>query len=80
MDQIEQIVSDLMMPIKKVVNDSYYYGRHPEDSRKELEKAENKLAEKLQEQYERGQQDLAKAWQRKHLGVTNEESGTNIFN
>lgn len=68
MDEFEQIASGLMMPIKKVVNDSYYYGRHPEDSRKELEKAENKLAEKLREQYERGQQDLAKAWQRKHLG------------
>lgn len=29
MDEFEQIASGLMMPIKKVVDDSYYYGRHP---------------------------------------------------
>lgn len=34
MDQIEQIVSGLMMPIIKEFNDAYYYGRHPEQSRK----------------------------------------------
>lgn len=59
MNEFEQIASGLMMPIKKGV---------PEDNRKVLDEVENKLAEKLQEQYEKGQQDLAKAWQRKHLG------------
>ncbi|KRL84629.1 hypothetical protein [Ligilactobacillus apodemi] len=54
MDQIEQIVSGLMMPIKKEVNDAYYYGRHPEKSRKVLSNLEDELAKKFKEQYELG--------------------------
>ena len=50
MDQIEQIVSGLMMPIKKEVND----GRHPEDSRKVLDELETKLSSQLAKQYVKG--------------------------
>lgn len=50
MDQIEQIVSDLMMPIIKEVND----GRHPEDSRKVLDELETKLSSQLARQYVKG--------------------------
>ena len=53
MDQIEQIVSGLMMPIKKEVNDAYY-GRHPEDSRKVLDELETKLSSQLARQYVKG--------------------------
>ena len=62
MDQIEQIVSGLMMPIKKEVNDAYYYGRHPEQSRKVLDELETKLSSQLARQYvkgwEEGQREL----------------------
>lgn len=54
MDQIEQIVSGLMMPIKKEVNDAYYYERHPEDSRKVLDELETKLSSQLARQYVKG--------------------------
>lgn len=54
MDQIEQIVSGLMMPIKKEVNDAYYYGRHPEQSRKVLDELETKLSSQLARQYVKG--------------------------
>lgn len=54
MDQIEQIASGLMMPIKKEVNDAYYYGRHPEDSRKVLDELETKLSSQLARQYVKG--------------------------
>ena len=54
MDQIEQIVSGLMMPIKKEVNDAYYYGRHPKDSRKVLDELETKLSSQLARQYVKG--------------------------
>ena len=54
MDQIEQIVSDLMMLIKKEVNDAYYYGRHPEQSRKVLDELETKLSSQLARQYVKG--------------------------
>ena len=54
MDQIEQIVSGLMMPIEKEVNDAYYYGRHPEDSRKVLDELETKLSSQLARQYVKG--------------------------
>ncbi len=54
MDQIEQIVSGLMVPIKKEVNDAYYYGRHPEDSRKVLDELETKLSSQLARQYVKG--------------------------
>lgn len=50
MDQIEQIVSGLMMPIKKEVND----GRHPEQSRKVLDELETKLSSQLARQYVKG--------------------------
>ncbi|WP_404387522.1 hypothetical protein [Ligilactobacillus animalis] len=50
MDQIEQIVSNLMMPIKKEVND----GRHPEQSRKVLDELETKLSSQLARQYVKG--------------------------
>lgn len=50
MDQIEQIVSDLMMPIIKEAND----GRHPEDSRKVLDELETKLSSQLARQYVKG--------------------------
>lgn len=72
MDQIEQIVSGLMMPIKKEVNDAYYYGRHPEDSRKVLDELETKLSSQLARQYMRGwkagQQALAQELQKKTVG------------
>ena len=54
MDQIEQIVSGLMMPIKKEVNDAYYYGRHPEQSRIVLDELETKLSSQLARQYVKG--------------------------
>lgn len=54
MDQIEQIASGLMMPIKKEVNDAYYYGRHPEQSRKVLDELETKLSSQLARQYVKG--------------------------
>lgn len=50
MDQIEQIVSGLMMPIIKEFND----GRHPEDSRKVLDELETKLSSQLARQYVKG--------------------------
>ena len=50
MDQIEQIVSGLMMPIIKEVND----GRHPEQSRKVLDELETKLSSQLARQYVKG--------------------------
>ena len=69
MDQIEQIVSDLMMPIIKEVND----GRHPEDSRKVLDELETKLSSQLARQYVKGwnegRKDLAQEIQKlKGLG------------
>lgn len=54
MDQIEQIVSGLMMPIIKEVNDAYCYGRHPEQSRKVLDELETKLSSQLARQYVKG--------------------------
>lgn len=54
MDQIEQIVSGLMMPIIKEFNDAYYYGRHPEDSLKVLNELETKLSSQLARQYVKG--------------------------
>lgn len=72
MDQIEQIVSGLMIPIKKEVNDAYYYGRHPEDSRKVLDELETKLSSQLARQYDlgwkAGQQALAQKLQQKKVG------------
>lgn len=72
MDQIEQIVSGLMMPIKKEVNDAYYYGRHPEQSRKVLDELETKLASQLARQYAKGwnagQQALIQELQQKRVG------------
>ena len=50
MDQIEQIVSGLMMPIIKEVND----GRHQEQSRKVLDELETKLSSQLARQYVKG--------------------------
>lgn len=50
MDQIEQIVSGLMMQIKKEVND----GRHQEQSRKVLDELETKLSSQLARQYVKG--------------------------
>ena len=50
MDQIEQIVSGLMMSIKKEVND----GRHQEQSRKVLDELETKLSSQLARQYVKG--------------------------
>ena len=68
MDQIEQIVSGLMMPIKKEVNDAYYYGRHPEQSRKVLDELETKLSSQLARQYvegwDAGRKDLAQEIQK----------------
>ena len=68
MDQIEQIVSGLMMPIKKEVNDAYYYGRHPEQSRKVLDELETKLSSQLARQYVKGwnagQRELAQKLQK----------------
>lgn len=68
MDKIEQIVSGLMMPIKKEVNDAYYYGRHPEDSRKVLDELETKLSSQLARQYVKGwnegQRELAQKLQK----------------
>ena len=68
MDQIEQIVSGLMMPIKKEVNDAYYYGRHPEQSRKVLDELETKLSSQLARQYvegwNEGQRELAQKLQK----------------
>ena len=65
MDQIEQIVSDIMMLIKKEVNDAYYYGRHPEQSRKVLYELETKLSSQLARQYvkgwEEGQRELTQS-------------------
>ncbi len=62
MDQIEQIVSGLMMPIKKEVNN----GRHPEQSRKVLDELETKLSSQLARQYvkgwDAGRQALANEW------------------
>ena len=49
MDQIEQIVSGLMMPIIKEFND----GRHPQ-SRKVLDELETKLSSQLARQYVKG--------------------------
>ncbi|THE20215.1 hypothetical protein [Ligilactobacillus animalis] len=54
MDQIEQIVSGLMMPIIKEFNDACYYGRHPEDSLKVLNELETKLSSQLARQYVKG--------------------------
>lgn len=72
MDQIEQIVSGLMMPIKKEVNDAYYYGRHPEQSRKVLDELETKLSSQLARQYVKGwnegRKDLAQEIQQKTVG------------
>lgn len=72
MDQIEQIVSGLMMPIKKEVNDAYYYGRHPEQSRKVLDELETKLSSQLARQYVKGwyagRQVLAQELQKKMVG------------
>lgn len=56
-EQIEQIVSGLMMPIKKEVNDAYYYGRHPEQSRKVLDELETKLSSQLVRQYIKGRNE-----------------------
>ena len=69
MDQIEQIVSGLMMPIIKEVND----GRHQEQSRKVLDELETKLSSQLARQYVRGwdagRKDLAQEIQKlKGLG------------
>ena len=54
MDQIEQIASGLMMPIKKEVNGACYYGRHPEQSIKVLDELETKLSSQLARQYVKG--------------------------
>lgn len=54
MDQIEQIVSGLMMPIIKEFNDACHYGRHPEDSLKVLNELETKLSSQLARQYVKG--------------------------
>lgn len=68
MDQIEQIVSGLMMPIIKEFNDAYYYGRHPEDSLKVLNELETKLSSQLARQYVKGwyagRKDLAQEIQK----------------
>lgn len=50
MDQIEQIVSGLMTPIIKEIND----GRHQEQSRKVLDELETKLSSQLARQYVKG--------------------------
>ena len=72
MDQIEQIVSGLMVPIKKEVNDAYYYGRHPEQSRKVLDEFETKLSSQLARQYvkgwDAGRKALVQELQQKGLG------------
>ena len=72
MDQIEQIVSGLMMPIKKEVNDAYYYGRHPEQIRKVLDELETKLSSQLARQYDKGlyagRKDLLQELQQKTVG------------
>lgn len=72
MDQIEQIVSGLMMPIIKEVNDAYYYGRHLEDSRKVLDELETKLSSQLARQYVKGwyagRKDLLQELQQKTVG------------
>lgn len=72
MDQIEQIVSGLMMPIKKEVNYAYYYGRHPEQSRKVLDELETKLSSQLARQYVKGwyagRKDLGQELQQKTVG------------
>lgn len=60
MNDFEQMASGIFMTVKKMVNDSYYYGRHPEDTRKELEALENKLAVLLHQQYKKGRQDAMK--------------------
>lgn len=68
MDQIEQIVSGLMMPIIKEFNDACHYGRHPEDSRKVLDELETKLSSQLTRQYVKGwyagRKDLAQEIQK----------------
>ena len=61
MDQIEQIVSGLMMPIIKEVSDAYYDGRHPEDSLKVLNELETKLSSQLARQYVKGWNEGRKA-------------------
>lgn len=57
MDQIEQIVSGLMMPIKKEVNDAYYYGKHPNRSKSVLYEIEKELSSQLAMQYLNGWRD-----------------------
>lgn len=68
MDQIEQIVSGLMMPIIKEVND----GRHHEQSRKVLDELETKLSSQLARQYVKGwyagRKDLLQELQQKTVG------------
>lgn len=68
MDQIEQIVSGLMMPIKKEVNN----GRHQEQSRKVLDELETKLSSQLARQYvkgwDAGRQALANEWMKGIVG------------
>lgn len=54
MDQIEQIVSDLMMLIEKEINDTRYYRRYPEQRRIVLAKLETKLSSQLARQYVKG--------------------------
>lgn len=72
MDQIEQIVSGLMMPIIKEVNDACCYGRHPEQSRKVLDELETKLSSQLARQYVKGwyagRKDLLQELQQKTVG------------
>lgn len=61
MDQIEQIVSGLMMPIKKEVNDAYV-----------LDELETKLSSQLARQYVKGwyagRKDLVQELQQKTVG------------
>lgn len=68
MDQIEQIVSGLMMPIKKEVNN----GRRQEQSRKVLDELETKLSSQLARQYVKGwyagRKDLVQELQQKTVG------------
>lgn len=60
MNDFEQMASGVTMTINKLIHDRQYYGKEPEDLRKEVEAIGDRVAVLLHQQYKKGRQDAMK--------------------